>query len=60
MGDANQCRIKGFSFLPKIVVNAEILTKAETFQDASAKQRMLQIAAQYQDLARRLERAAAD
>ena len=38
----------------------EILTKAETFQNADTKQKMREIAAQYQDLAKRLERAAAD
>jgi hypothetical protein len=38
----------------------EISLEAETFQDADAKQRMLEIAAQYQNLAKRLERAAAD
>jgi hypothetical protein len=38
----------------------EVSVKADTFQDADAKQRMLEIAAQYRDLAKRLERAAAD
>jgi hypothetical protein len=36
----------------------EILVKAETFKDAGAKQGVLEIAAQYRDLAMRLERAA--
>jgi hypothetical protein len=38
----------------------EILTKAETFKDAEAKQRMREIAAKYEEMAKRLERAAAD
>jgi hypothetical protein len=38
----------------------EIPVKAETFQDADAKRKMLEIAAQYRDLAKRLERAADD
>jgi hypothetical protein len=38
----------------------EILVKAETFQDAEAKQRMREIAAKYEEMAERLERAAAD
>jgi hypothetical protein len=38
----------------------EILVKAETFKDAGAKQRMLEIAENYVEMARRLEQAAAD
>jgi hypothetical protein len=38
----------------------EILTKAETFKDAAAREGMLRIAATYKDLAQRLERAARD
>jgi hypothetical protein len=47
---ANECRERA----------EEILTRAETFKDAGAKQRMRELAEQYQDLAMRLERAAAD
>jgi hypothetical protein len=36
----------------------EILTRAETFHDAEAKQRMLELAVKYQKLAERLEQAA--
>jgi hypothetical protein len=36
------------------------LTRAETFQDAGAKQKMSEIAAEYEKLAERLERAAAE
>jgi hypothetical protein len=38
----------------------EVLTKAETFQDARAKQKMRKIAADYEKIADRLEQAAAD
>ena len=38
----------------------EILARAETFQDAHSKQKMHEIAAQYQNLAKWPERAAAD
>jgi hypothetical protein len=38
----------------------EILTRAETFKDADSKRKMIEIAAQYQDLANRLEQAASD
>jgi hypothetical protein len=38
----------------------EILTKAESFKDAGAKQKMRDIAAQYQELAKRMEEAAFD
>ena len=38
----------------------EILVKAETFKDPDAKQRMREIAAQYEKMAERLEKAAAD
>jgi hypothetical protein len=38
----------------------EVLTRAETFQDAGAKQKMREIAAEYEKLAERLERAAAE
>jgi hypothetical protein len=38
----------------------EVSVKAETFQDAEAKQRMREIAAKYEEMAERLERAAAD
>jgi hypothetical protein len=38
----------------------ELLAKAETFQDADAKQKMREIAAKYLELAERLEQAAAD
>jgi hypothetical protein len=38
----------------------EILVKAETFKDADAKQRMLEIAVKYQEMAERLEDAARD
>jgi hypothetical protein len=38
----------------------EILTKAETFRDALAKQKMREIAAKYEELAGQLEKAAAD
>jgi hypothetical protein len=38
----------------------EILVKAETFQEAEAKQRMREIAAKYEEMTERLERAAAD
>jgi hypothetical protein len=36
----------------------EILTRAETFQDAYAKQKMREIAVKYEELAERLEQAA--
>ena len=36
----------------------EALTRAETFRDAEAKQAMREIAAQYEELAWRLEREA--
>jgi hypothetical protein len=36
----------------------EILTRAETFHDPEAKQRMLELAVKYQKLAERLEQAA--
>jgi hypothetical protein len=36
----------------------EVRTRAETFHDAEAKQRMLEIAAKYEKLAERLEQAA--
>ena len=38
----------------------EVLARAETFQDARAKRKMCEIAAQYEKLAERLERAAAE
>jgi hypothetical protein len=38
----------------------EISVKAETFQDADAKQKMLELAVKYVKLAQRLEHAAAD
>jgi hypothetical protein len=38
----------------------EVLTRAETFQDARAKQTMREIAGEYEKLAERLERAAAE
>jgi hypothetical protein len=38
----------------------EVLTRAETFQDAYAKQKMREIAAEYENLAQRLEQAAAE
>jgi hypothetical protein len=38
----------------------EILAKAETFKDASAKQNMREIAAKYLEMAEGLEKAAAD
>jgi hypothetical protein len=38
----------------------EILSKAETFKDAGAKQKMLEIAAKYEELAKRMEQVAAD
>jgi hypothetical protein len=38
----------------------EILAKAETFKDASAKKSMLEIAANYKKLAAQLETASAD
>jgi hypothetical protein len=38
----------------------EILAKAETFKDASAKQKMREIALKYEGLAERMEQAAAD
>ena len=38
----------------------ELLAKAETFHDAEAKQRMLELAAKYVKMAERLEQAAAD
>jgi hypothetical protein len=38
----------------------EILAKAKTFQDASAKRKMREIAAKYEEMAERLEQAAAD
>jgi hypothetical protein len=38
----------------------EVLTRAETFQDARAKQKMRAIAAEYEKLAERLEGAAAE
>ena len=38
----------------------EILAKAETFKDAGAKQKMLEVAAKYQELAERMEEVAAD
>jgi hypothetical protein len=38
----------------------EVSTRAETFQDAHAKQKMREIAAEYEKLAERLERAAAE
>ncbi len=38
----------------------EVLTRAETFQDAHAKQKMREIAAEYEKLAERLEQAAAE
>jgi hypothetical protein len=47
---ANECRERA----------EEIFAKAETFRDADIKQTMRELAAQYQDLAERLERAAAD
>jgi hypothetical protein len=45
---ANECRERA----------EEILTKAETFHDARAIERMRTIAASYQQLAERLEQAA--
>jgi hypothetical protein len=36
------------------------LAKAETFKNACAKQRMLELAAKYENLAERIEQAAAD
>jgi hypothetical protein len=47
---ANECRERA----------EEILTKAETFHHADAKQKLLEIAAQYLDLAMGLENAARD
>ena len=47
---ANECRERA----------EEILARAETFHNAGAKQRMLELAAQYEKLAERLEQAAAD
>ena len=38
----------------------EVLTRAESFQDAHARQKMHEIAAEYERLAERLERAAAE
>jgi hypothetical protein len=38
----------------------EILVKAETFRDAEAKQKMREIAVKYEEMAERLEQAAAD
>ena len=38
----------------------EVLARAETFQDARAKQKMREIAAEYEKLAERLERAVAE
>jgi hypothetical protein len=37
---------------------AEVLARAETFKDAEAKQRMLELAVKYEKLAERLEQAA--
>ena len=45
---ANECRERA----------EEILARAETFHNAGAKQRMLELAAQYEKLAERLEQAA--
>jgi hypothetical protein len=38
----------------------EILAKAENYKDAGAKQKMLEVAAKYQELAERMEKVAAD
>jgi hypothetical protein len=38
----------------------EVLVKAETFQNADAKQKMLDLAVKYVEMAERLEQAAAD
>jgi hypothetical protein len=38
----------------------EILVKAATFKDTGARERMRRIAANYEQLAKRLEKAAAD
>jgi hypothetical protein len=38
----------------------ELLAKAETFKDASAKQRLRELAVKYVEMAERLEQAAAD
>jgi hypothetical protein len=58
--DVNQCQTKGFchSRGTREKRAEEILTRAETFQDAYAKQKMGEIAAKYEDLAERLEQAA--
>ena len=38
----------------------EILAKADTFKDAVAKQKMLEIATKYEELAERMEQAGFD
>jgi hypothetical protein len=45
---ANECRERA----------EEILTRAETFHDAGAQERMRRLAANYKQLAQRLEQAA--
>ncbi len=41
-------------------VRAEVLTRAETFNDAESQERMRAIAATYEELAQRIERGAFD
>jgi hypothetical protein len=47
---ANECRVRA----------EEILVKAKKFKDPDAEQRMRELAESYEELARRLERAARD
>jgi hypothetical protein len=60
MGGADQCQTKGFCSSRGTRENAPQKSRAETFRDAEAKQRMLELSVKYEKLAERLEQAATD